>query len=189
MCIDPVSIAAFAAANSGTISLIGAGVSALGQYQQASAAKGAAKYQASVASANAKVAEFKAQDAVDRAQVEAENLGRQQAALRGKQKATIAANGIDLASESAGSILNATDFYGLADQKTATDNGAREAWGYRTQGANYQAEAQMQRNRASSISPFGSMATSLLSSAGSLADKWSVKQPTFGSGSAWSFAK
>lgn len=187
MCLP--AIAAFAAANSGVISLVGAGVSALGSYQQAQGQKAMAKYDAAVANANAKVAEFKAQDAQDRAQVDAENIGRQQAALRGKQKATIAANGIDLASESAGSILSATDFYGLADQKTAVDNGAREAWGYRTQSANYQAEAQMQRSKASSISPFGAMATSLLGSAGSLSDKWAAKQPTFGSGSAWSFAK
>lgn len=186
MCLPAVlaPIAAFAAENATLISLAGMGMSAYGAYQQASAAKSAAKYEAAVADANAKVSEFKAQDAQDRAQVDAENLGRQQAAMRGKQKATIAANGIDLASESAGSILNATDFYGLADQKTAVDNGAREAWGYRTQGANYQAEAQMQRSKASNISPFGSLATSLLGSAGSLSEKWAIKNPT-GSTSAW----
>jgi len=182
MCLP--AIAAFAAANSGVISLVGAGVSALGQYQQSKAAKSAAKYEAAVADSNAKVAEFKAQDAQDRAQVDAENIGRQQAAMRGKQKAAIAANGIDLSSESAGSILNATDFYGLQDQKTAVDNGGREAWGYRTQSANYRTEAQMQRNKASSISPFGSMATSLLGSAGSLSERWAAKNPT-GSTSSW----
>jgi hypothetical protein len=189
MCLTAAfaAISSFAAANTGAISLLGAGASALGQYQQAQGAKSAAKYNAAVANANAKVAEFKAQDAIDRAQTNAENIGRQQAAMRGKQRATIAANGMDLSSQSAQSILDATDFYGLADQKSATDSGLTEAWGHRTQGASYQAEAQMQRNRASSISPFGAAATSLLGSAGGIADKWAAKNPTKGS-SAWSWA-
>jgi hypothetical protein len=184
MCL--AAIATFAAANASAISLVGAGVSALGSYQQAQAAKSAAKYDAAVAASNAKVAEFKAQDAQDRAQLEAENLGRQQAALRGKQRASIAANGIDLSSGTATSLTDAADFYGLQDQRTVAEGGVREAWGYRTQGAGYQAEAQMHRAKASSISPFGSLATSLLGSAGSLADRWSANNAT---GNAWRFSK
>jgi hypothetical protein len=191
MCFDPVSamtaIAKFATAHSTSISMLGAGVGALGQYQQAQGAKTAAKYNAAVADANAKVSEFKAQDAIDRAQTNAEDLGRRQAAMRGRQQATIAANGMDLSSQSAQSILDATDYYGLADQREASNAGSREAWGFRTQGANYQAEAQMQRNRASSISPLGAAATSLLGSAGGIADKWTAKNPT-AKQSSWSWA-
>lgn len=190
MCIPEVT--AFIAANSTPIGLIGAGMQALGTYQQAQGAKAAAKYEASVASANAKVAEFKAQDAIDRGQRDAETLGRQIAATRGKQKATLAANGMDLSGETAQSILSGTDFYGVQDQQTLATNTNREAWGFRTQGAGYEAEASMQRARASSISPLMSTATSLLTSAGTLADKWTQRNPSspaFGSGSAWSFAK
>lgn len=192
MCIQAIvaPIAAFAAQNATLLSLAGAGMSAIGTYQQAQGAKAAAKYEASVASANAKVAEFKAQDAIDRGQRDAETLGRQIAATRGKQKAAIAANGMDLSSGSAQSILAATDFYGNQDQQTLASNTNREAWGNRVQGANYQAEASMQRAKASSISPFTSMATSLLTSAGSLSSKWTQPSgPAFGSGSAWSFSK
>ncbi len=193
MCLPAViaPIASFMSANATLLSVAGMGMQAVGAYQQAQGAKAAAKYEASVASANAKVAEFKAQDAQDRAQVDAENLGRQIAATRGKQKAAMAANGLDLSSGTPQSILDATDFYGLQDQTTLATNANREAAGYRTQGANYQAEASMQRSRASSISPFTSMATSLLTSAGTLSDKWTAKNPApaFGSGSAWSFAK
>lgn len=192
MCLP--AIAAFAAANSTALSVAGSVVGAIGQYQQASAAKTAAKYESAVASANAKVAEFKAQDVQDRAQQDAENLGRQIAAVRGKQKATIAANGIDLSSGSAQSLLDATDFYGALDQATLANNANKDKWSLQQQASNYKAEAQMQSSRASSISPFTSLATSLLGSAGKLADKWSVKNPAgeepyFGSGSAWKFAK
>lgn len=190
MCVP--AVAAFVAANSTALSVAGSVFGAIGSYQQASAAKQAAKYEASVASANAKVAEFKAQDVQDRAQQDAENLGRQIASVRGKQKATIAANGIDLSSGSAQSILDATDYYGAQDQATVANNSAKDQWSLRSQKANYEAEAQMQKNKASSISPFTSMATSLLGSAGKLANKWSAKgdtAPAFGSGAAWSFAK
>ena len=190
MCLPAViaPIAAFAAQNATLLSVAGAGLSAYGVYQQSAGQKAAAKYEASVASANAKVAEFKAQDALDRAQVDAENVGRRVASMRGQQKAALAANGLDLSSGTPQSILSATDFYGLADQATVANNANREAAGYRTQGANYQAEASMQRSRASSISPFTSMATSLLTSAGSLSDKWTVKNPTAANtGSAWEF--
>lgn len=194
MCFDPITaataVASFAAQNATLISLAGTGLSAYGSYQQAQGQRTAAKYNAAVARVNAKVAEFKAQDAQDRAQIEAENIGRAQASMRGKQKAAIAANGLDLSSETAGSILNATDFYGLQDQANVISGGEREAWGYRVQGANYRSEAEMQSSRARSISPFGAAAGTLLSGAGSIADKWKPKAPSespLGTWSSWSF--
>lgn len=190
MCIP--AVAAFVATQSTALSVAGSVFGAIGSFQQASAAKQAAKYESSVAAANAKVAEFKAQDVQDRAQADAENLGRQIAGVRGKQQATIAANGIDLSSGSAQSVLDATDFYGAQDQATLANNANKEQWSLRTQKANFEAESQMQKNKASSISPFAALSTSLLGSAGKLADKWSAKEdtgPAFGSGAAWSFAK
>lgn len=178
----------FLAANSGLFSLLGAGVSAVGAYQQSQGQKQAAKYDAAVAAANAKTAEFKAEDAQDRALRDAETIGRQQAAMRGKQRAVMATNGLDLSSGTPQGLQDATDYYGLQDQKTAVDNGETEAWGLRTQRDNFNTEAQMQRNRAKSISPFGALATSLLGSASTISSRWAVKESS-GSGNAWSFAK
>ena len=55
---------------------------------------------------------------------------------------------------------------------TAEANAVRAAWGYRTQAVNTQNEALIKRSAASSISPMGSAATSLLGSATSVAGNW-----------------
>lgn len=188
MCLDPVTaatIGSFFSANATTISLLSAGANAVGQYQQSAAQKSAAKYSAAVANANAKVAEFKAQDALDRGQRDAEEVGRRQAGIRGQQKAGMAKAGLDLSSGTPGSILDSTDYYGLQDQATSVNNAGKEAFGHRAQGASATAEAEAQTARARSISPFGDAATSLLGSATKLSSKWYDKQPTPGSRSAW----
>lgn len=181
-----MSAAAIATATT-VATVAGATLTAYGAYQQAQGQKSQAKYNAAVQENNARVAEFKAEDAQDRAQTDAENVGRQQAAVRGKQRAQLAANGLDLSSGTPLSVQEQTDYYGLKDQKTATDNGAREAWGLRSQRDSYSAESQMQRNTAKSISPFGALATSLLGSSGKIADRWLVNNPTSGGSKGGSF--
>jgi|GEM_PF-4306623 len=164
----------------------GAATTAYGAYQQSAAQKDAAKYSASVANANAKTAEFRAQDALDRGQRDAENVGRRQSALRGQQKAGLAQAGLDLSSGTPGAILEATDYYGLQDQATSANNAGKEAYGHRAQGANYTAEAGAQTARASSISPFSDAGLSLLGSATKVASRWLDNNPVQGSGSPWS---
>lgn len=182
MCLP--AIAAFAAANAGTISAVSAGVGALGAYQSSAAAKAGANYQAAVATSNAKVEEWKAQDAENRADLEAQNLGRKIASVRGQQKAAMGANGVDLGFGSAQVTLDQTDFYGLQDQKTVIDNGNTEAWGARTRAANFKTEAAWASSRAKSENPLLAGGLSLLGSAGNIADKWAVKNPT-SAGRSW----
>lgn len=179
----------FIAANSTAIGLLGSAVSAVGSHQQAQGQKDTMKYNAAVADANAKTADFAAQDAKDRAEQRAIMVGRKVADVRGRQRAAIAANGLDLSFGNAQDIQDTTNFYGLEDQRTERDNGEREAYSLKSQGTNYRNEAAMNRARADNISPFGAAATSLLGSATKVASKWYDKQPTFGSGSAWSFEK
>lgn len=175
----------FLAANSTAIGLLGSAVSAVGSYQQAQGQKEAMKYNAAVADANAKTANFAAQDAKDRAELRAVMVGRKVADVRGRQRAAIAANGLDLSYGNAQDMQEATNYYGLEDQRTERDSGEREAYSLRSQAGNFSNDAAMNRARAGSISPFGAAATSLLGSATSIASKWYDKQPV--GGSAWKF--
>jgi len=184
MCLDPVSMIGFLGANSGTISAVSAGVGALGAYQSSAAAKAGAQYQSAVAASNAKVEEWKAQDAEDRATVEAQNLGRKIASVRGQQKAAMGANGVDLGFGSAQATLDQTDFYGLEDQKTVADNGNKEAWAARTRASNFKTESAWASSRAKSENPLLAGGLSLLGSAGNVAEKWAVKNPS-SSGRSW----
>lgn len=197
MCLPAIATAVASAASaiapySTLLSVAGAGFGAVSSYQQAQGQKDMAKYNASVSAANAKVAEFKAQSAQDNALRDAENVGRHQAAVRGKQTAAFAANGLDLSTGSPASVLEATDYYGLQDQATAVNNGNQQAWGLRAQRDGYQADSRMQRAQASSISPFGAAAGSLLGSAAKLSSKWVDSTPTAAAAagkSPWDFTR
>lgn len=159
------------------LALAGAVSGAAGAMQTAQAQKSAASYQAQVSANNAKVAGWQAESADARGQDDAMAVGRKQADVRGKQAASMAANGLDLSSGSPAAVLEQTDYYGLADQKTAVQNASDTAWGLRTKGDSYTAESNMQKSKADGINPLMSGATSLLGSAGNVADKWSTQNP------------
>jgi hypothetical protein len=55
----------------------------------------------------------------------------------------MAARGIDLRSDTALNILTTTDVMGEIDAQTIEANAVRAAWGYRTEGVNYQIDAAM----------------------------------------------
>ena len=154
------------------LSVVSMVAGASGAAQKAQADKSAAEYNAKVAANNAKVAGWQAESAEARGVDDAMAVGRKQASVRGKQAATMAANGLDLGTGSPQAILDQTDYYGLADQRTATQNASDNAWGLRTKGDSYTAESSMQKSKADSISPGGAAMTSLLGSAGNVADKW-----------------
>lgn len=139
-------------------SIAGAGMSAYGSYKQAEAAKDAASY-------NQKVANIQASDALDRGATEQEQLGRKISALKGQQTANMAANGLDLSSGTPAAVLEQTDYYGLEDQRTVANNARREA-------AGYNARATMSGMQADSYDPGMSAGASLLTSAGTVADRW-----------------
>lgn len=159
----------------GAVPLVIAGMVAQGvsAYQGSEARKAAGEYDAAVARNNAQVSKWKASDAEDRATTQAMNIGRQVNDTRGKQAAALAANGLDLGFGSTAGSLAKTDYFGLMDQKTAIENGNKEAWGYRQQASDYATQAAWSSRKASSENPFLSAGMSLLGSAGSVADKWS----------------
>lgn len=148
---------------------VGAATSMVGSYYGAKAQQSSLDYQAAMAETNARMAEKSAQQEMYRGQREVAGLTLKAGHLKSAQRASMAASGIDLGEGNALEILTSTDLMKEIDSNTATANAVRSAWGYRTQGTNYQNEATAKRASADSISPMASAATSLLGSAGSIA--------------------
>lgn len=146
--------------------------SAIGARNKAKAEKGAMEYQAAVARNNAQIAEWQAEDAIRRGQVTKQQSQLKTNALKGRQRAMMAERGIDLGEGSALNILTDTDMIGAIDANNATDNAAREAFGFKVQGSNYKSNADLLTARAGSISPNGAAFGSLLTGAGSVASSW-----------------
>ena len=150
----------------------GAASSALGAYFGAQSQKRSLELQASMADINARMSESAAQATLLTGQREVQKSQIATANLKSAQRASMAANGVDLGEGSANQILTTTDVMGEVDANTLQANAVRSAWGYRTQGVNQSNQALMSRASAGAISPLTSAATSLLGSAGSVASSW-----------------
>jgi len=138
---------------------IGGGVMSAGSaYQQSQANK-------QIARNNANTAEIQAQDAQRRGEQDVQDLQRKSAALKSSQRVGLAAKGLDLSYGTAGDLQDQVDFFSQSDAATLRTNAAKDAWGKRSQGANYRAEASAQN-------PLMAATGSLMGSAGQVADKW-----------------
>lgn len=152
------------------------------QYQGQKAAARAEQqrydYQAQVNENNRIVSEWKAKDATDRGGIKERQHRLKVSQLKGRQMAVMAANGIDVTDGSALDILGDTAFLGELDALTIKSNAEREAYDYKVQGSNYQAQSQlntMAGQNAYTAGNYNAM-SSLLSGAGSVASKWYAKQ-------------
>lgn len=180
MC-DPISISigtalgaqgAAAAAVGGSLLAAGAGgaLSAYGAYQQGQVAK-------QVGRNNQIMAEYAAQDAQKRAGEESVRIQQKAAQLKGSQRATMAAKGLDLGEGTAAELQDQTDFFGATDAATARSNGNRDAWSARVGGANARAQGDAAARQAN-LSAF----STVLGTAGQVAGKWydyGGKTPSF----------
>lgn len=170
MC-DPVSIAigtslgatgGIAAVLGGSVLAAGAGgaLAAKGAYDQGQVAK-------QVGRNNAIMAEYAAQDAIKRGEENAASVRRQADQLKGKQRATMAAKGLDLGVGTVADLQDQTDFFSAVDQNTARENAQRDAWSARNGGANAQAQGDASA-RQGTLSAF----STVLGTAGQVAGKW-----------------
>lgn len=160
-------------ATASLIGQIGGGVSsAVGGYYGASVQKMNLQGQAAMAESNARIAELGAQSALQQGNYEASRLGLQAGKLKSRQKATLAANGVDIGTGSAAELQASTDVLADMDKNTLLANAVRNAWGQRLQGMNYQNQALGLRASASGISPVSTTAGSLLGTATSVASSW-----------------
>jgi len=145
-----------------------AGVAVLGAYSSYKSAKtqqATLRANGQIADNNAQLAEWQASQAIVNGQAAEEGSRLQTAQIYGRQRAGLAASGVDLGYGSATDILASTELLGERDATTIHDNALREAWGYRTEGLDYRNQATLDRYGAGQINPWLSAGTSLLGSA------------------------
>lgn len=128
------------------------GVSAI---QQGNAAAASARYNAQVSEMNAKIMDQNARDALERGKLEEQQKRMEIAALTGRQRAAMAANGVDLSFGSPLDTIVDTAMLGELDALTIRSNAAREAYDYKVAGANNRADAVLSRANASSAKTGG----------------------------------
>lgn len=147
------------------VGAVAAGISALGTVMQGQAASGQAAYQAQVARNNEIIAERNAQDTEKRGVVAEDALRQRTAALLGRQRAELAGQGTELDSGSPLDIQMDTAGLGELDALTLRGSYAREAYGNRVQGQNYEAQARLADSRTSTLGSWLSAGGSVLGGA------------------------
>ncbi len=144
------------------------------------AQQGAAQYQAQVAKNNAKIAEMNARYAEQQGvKREQEEVWKVRDAF-GQQSAGFAASGI--AGGTQDDVLRSTAKVGAQSVGNVRDATAREAYGYRVQGWNFETEAALAQNRASQAIPMGILGTAstLIGGGSAVANRWADLQRTGG---------
>lgn len=156
------------------VALMGAGVASntVGSYWSAQNTKITLEGQAALADINARISELGAQQELIKGEREVGQVTMRAGQLKSAQRTSMAANGIDLGEGNAAEIQASTDLMKEIDKNTVEANAVRSAWGYRTQGMNYQNEALVKRGSAGGISPGMSAFGSLIGSAGQVASTW-----------------
>ncbi|CAB4133187.1 hypothetical protein UFOVP140_54 [uncultured Caudovirales phage] len=94
-----------------------------------------------IAELNARMSEDNAQNALRQGERAQQNLDLKAAQVKSTQRATMAANGIDLGSATPLNILTSTDVMHASDANAIASNAIRAAFGYRTQEVNYENQA------------------------------------------------
>lgn len=97
-----------------------------------------------VGEVNAQIAEMGAQGELQKGEHQAASLTLQAGQLKSRQRAAMAASGIDLGVGSAAEVQASTDIMKEIDKNQIEQNAIRSAWGYRTQGASQQIDANTQ---------------------------------------------
>jgi len=150
----------------------GATSSVVSSYYGAKANQSSLNLQADLSAINARISESTAQVTLLAGQRDEQRSRLSTAQLKSTQRASMAANGLDLGVGSAAQILATTDLMGEVDAATVHANAVRSAWGYRTQSVNQSNQAALSRASADAISPLGSAATTLLGSGAQVAANW-----------------
>lgn len=156
----------------------GTAVAATSAINQAQAQSRAAAYQAQVAKNNQITASQNAEYAIQAGQQHAEQQQAQNRALLSRTIAGEAANGVDVNSGSAVDVQATNRQTGVTDTETINHNAALQAYGYRTQGSNFGAQAGLDTMQAADATKGGNLAAfgTLAGGASSLGRDWSRMQ-------------
>jgi len=121
----------------------------------ADASSKASTYNAQVAEMNAVLSERRAKDAEARGKAAEQQKRMEVAQLQGKQRAAMAANGVDVNFGSALDTIVDTAFLGEMDALNIRRNAAREAYDFRVDAASGRADAGLARSSASNAMTAG----------------------------------
>lgn len=130
------------------LTMFGSGFGATAQVRAGNSEADVANYNATVAEANARAADFSAGDAVERGYQDETTHRTAVKRLIGSQRVTLAAQGQDLSDGTALEIQEDTAREGTVDALTIRANAAREAWGYKMTAYNDRTQAEDLRKRA-----------------------------------------
>jgi hypothetical protein len=177
---------AWLAAAAPIIGAVGAGISAIGAVRQGEAQSAEANYQAQVAQNNQVIAQQNAAYATSAGERQTYDVGLQQRARAGSIRAGIAANNLDVNTGSAAEVRASQAQMGQVAEETTKANAALTAYGYRTQGTSFGAEAQLKRAEAPQDVTAGFLSGGglLLSGASNAGFKWNALSSPAAS-SAW----
>jgi hypothetical protein len=154
------------------ISAVGAISSSQASASQTAATQEAEQMQAQTQQNNATIANWDASDAILQGQQKAQQSMQNTGSLTSTQRATMAANGLDLTQGSTANILASTKYQGELDANTIQANAARQAWGYANQAASDASNAQILSSSANRLSGSRSGFNTLLGGAGNVASSW-----------------
>ncbi|MEM6354083.1 MAG: hypothetical protein AAF844_00160 [Pseudomonadota bacterium] len=161
MSLDPISIG---------LAVAGLAVSAATTYMEGRARQQTADYNAAVSRNNADVAEWQAQQELERGEDEVQRHFRQVAAMESRQRTLLAAGGADVGFGTAGDLLEDTVILGDEDAAIIKTNARYRAYERDVQAGNFLAEASLLEAQSDNINPaFGAGAT-LLGGASTVAD-------------------
>lgn len=164
------------AANMGYLSLIqsvaGGIGSTLGSYFQADSQRSSLNFQAQMSDINAQIANVGAENEIWKGQQEIATQTLQAGQLKSAQRASMAANGIDLGYGTAAEVQASTDIVKNIDMTTIQSNAIRAAFGYKIQALNDNTRAAMARASAAGISPMADAVTTFGGALSDIASKW-----------------
>jgi hypothetical protein len=132
-------------------------VGVAGAKQQADAQASAQQYNARVQDMNVVLNERRARDALERGKLEEQQKRQEVAQIESRQRASMAANGLDVGYGSALDVLVDTATLGEIDAMTIRKNTANEAYDFRTAAANNRADASLARANAANTRTAGNL--------------------------------
>lgn len=177
---SPSPLSGLATPGNATLALGAAGAfsSAVGAISSSLNTRTADQAQADAAATNALISERAAASAVTTGIATATNTETKGAQTIASQRAALGANGVDVNSGTAAAVQASTKYITDQNVDTITANAARTAMGYTQQEQNNINSAGALRAAAEGVSPTMSGATSLLTSASSVASNWYRNQRT-----------
>lgn len=136
-------------------SAISLGSSVFGAISGGRSQAASSRYAETVAANNAQIAKQNADYAAQEGEVNAAKKERETRAKLGGLLADQGASGVDVNSGSAVDVRSSAASIGALDALTIRSNAARQAYGYETQGAEYEGEAAVDKSEASNANTSG----------------------------------